>query len=114
MCHSLTLMHVDERIQQIDEVAEVVQGVPHRRSTFVDLPEDRPADHKNNIIKHRQRNNSQPLHSKKKFYIHINERKYFHNVVQAFNCPFVKLLQELLLSLYIQGKKTISKEQFLN
>lgn len=54
MCQSLTLMHVDERIQQIDEVAEVVQGVPHRRNTFVDLPEDRPTDHKNNIIKHRQ------------------------------------------------------------
>jgi len=57
----LTLVHVDERIQQIDEVAQVVQCVPHGWSTLVDLPEDRPPHHEDDIVEHRQRNDGQPL-----------------------------------------------------
>jgi len=53
-CQWLTLVHVDERIQQIDKVAQVVQRVPKGGSTLIDLPEDRTSHHEDDIVKHCQ------------------------------------------------------------
>ena len=54
-------MHSYERINEIDEVAEVVQDHPSDGDEIVKLPKHSPANHHDRIVQYGHVNNPQPL-----------------------------------------------------
>ena len=54
-------MHSYERINEIDEVAEVVQDHPSDGDEIVKLPEHSPANHHDSVVEDGHVNNPQPL-----------------------------------------------------
>ena len=67
-------MHSYERVNEIDEVAEVVQDHPSDGDEIVKLPEHGPANHHDQVVQDGHVDNPQPLeiifqnlHFKKEF-----------------------------------------------
>lgn len=56
-----TFMHVDQCIQQIDEIAKIIQCIPKGRRTLIDLPENGATHHEDDVVQHGQGDHSEPL-----------------------------------------------------
>lgn len=54
-------MHVDQRIQQIYEIAQIIQSIPNGRCLPIDLPEYGTTHHKDDVVQHRKGDHSEPL-----------------------------------------------------
>ena len=56
-----TFMHSYERVNGIEEVAEIVQDHPSDRHKIVKLPEHSPANHHDQVVEDGHVDNPQPL-----------------------------------------------------
>ena len=70
-------MHSDEGIEEIEEVADVVENHPGGVEHVVQLPEDHPARHTDEVVEDGHVDNTQPLRREE---LLASDTRYYNTV----------------------------------
>ena len=81
-----TFMHSYERVNDIEEVAEVVQDHPSDRHKIVKLPEHSPANHHDQVVEDGHVYNPQPLERRLKLKYILKRNKCSRYSDKIFPC----------------------------